>query len=371
MIAPRAVAIITGQLVVGGAERQLYLWLANLDRDKFNPVVLSLHPNHEDYWEEPIINLGIPLLQVPQSINRLQRLSAIVRLLRPFKPELIHGWHFFASAYAGLAARYFNVPSIGGIRSSYPAEQRSLESFLVQRFCDAVVANSRAAAQGYRVSLGDRKQAVFTVPNAVVDSFTSREAVRDELSARYNLPFDKIWICLIGRMDPQKRFDLALEITARLKSSRNNFHFVLIGDGPEKVRLKNLAWSLGIEDCVSFLGEVPNAADSMKGMDIFCFPSTSEGLPNVIMEAAAAGLPVVAWKLPFIEELLPENTMSLLSPLGDLDSMLIHLSELLSSQSLRNSIGLAARDHVIENFGIDQYIREMTCVYDSVLEVSK
>ena len=371
MTSPKPIAIIAGQLVVGGAERQLYLWLSHLDQNKFSPVVLTLHPGHNDYWEEPIEALGLPLLRVPQKSNRLQRLSEIVKLLRPFKPELIHGWHFFASAYAGLAARLLGVPCVGGIRSSFSADQRNLETFLVHRFCDTVVANSSSAAQAYRSSLGNRKQPVFKVSNAIVNSFINRETVREDLSARFGLPGDKVWICSVGRMDPLKRFDLLLEIAKQLGTSHDNFHFVLIGDGPEKARLESLSASTGVTDRVTFLGEVPNAADWMKGMDVFCFPSTSEGLPNVIMEAAAAGLPVVAWKLPFIEELLPDKSMALLSSPGDLDSMLSNLSELLDSRSLRKSTGMAAQKQILDHFSVERYVREMTSVYDSVLDADK
>ncbi|MEL7637882.1 MAG: glycosyltransferase [Anaerolineaceae bacterium] len=370
MVEKHKVAIIAGQLVVGGAERQLYLWLAHMDREIFDPLVITLHPNHDDYWEKPIEDLGIPLLRVTQKTNRFTRLSEIIRLVRPFKPDLIHGWHFFASAYAGMAARFLGVPCVGGIRSGYSANQRDLETFLVHNYCDAVVANSKAATEAYRFSLGKRKQPVFTVANAIVNSFASRETIREELSVRYDLPVDALWICSIGRMDPLKRFDLLLEMTRRLATSHKDFYLVLIGDGPEKAGLESLSNSFGISDRVRFLGEVPNASNWMKGMDIFCFPSTSEGLPNVIMEAAAAGLPVVAWKLPFIEELLPDKSMASLSTPGDLASMVSNLAELLNSLSLRKSIGMAAQQHILETFGVERYVREMTSVYTSVLKVS-
>lgn len=365
------IAIIAGQLVVGGAERQLYLWLSNLDRDRFDPIVLTLHPEHNDYWEEPIEALGIPLLRVPQQANRLQRLVEIVRLLRPHKPKLIHGWHFFASAYAGMAARTLGVPCVGGIRSSYSRGQRNLETRLVQHFCDAVVANSSAAAQSYGLSLGKRKQPVFIVPNAIIESFGTRETVRMELSSKFDLPDKALWICSIGRMDPLKRFDLLLEIAARLRTSAENFHFILIGDGPEKAPLESLAESIDVTDEVTFLGEVPNASQWLLAMDIFCFPSTSEGLPNVMMEAGAAGLPIAAWKYPFNEELLPDKSMALLSEPGDLDSMICNLAALLKTPSLRKDLGNAAREHILESFGVDRYIKEMTTVYDTMLEVER
>src|SRR5215469_4719903 len=101
MGARQNLAIVAGQLVVGGAERQLFLWLSNLDRAKYNPVVLSLHPGYKDYWEDPIQKLGIPLLFVPPRRNKLFRLLDITAKLRTQRPDLIHGWHLFASPYAG------------------------------------------------------------------------------------------------------------------------------------------------------------------------------------------------------------------------------------------------------------------------------
>ena len=82
MTTPIPIAVIAGQLVVGGAERQLYLWLANLDQRKYKPVVLTLNPGHGDHWEKPVESLGIPLLRVPKNANRLLRLFEIVKLLR-------------------------------------------------------------------------------------------------------------------------------------------------------------------------------------------------------------------------------------------------------------------------------------------------
>lgn len=371
MTTPIPIAVIAGQLVVGGAERQLYLWLANLDQRKYKPVVLTLNPGHGDYWEKPVESLGIPLLRVPKNDNRLLRLFEIVKLLRPYKPELLHGWHFFASAYAGLAARLLGVPCVGGIRSSFQPDRQDLEIFLVHHFCDVVVANSNTAAQAYRLSLGKLSQQVHTVPNAIQESFTHRENVREHLSAQYGLEGGDLWICSIGRMEPTKRFDVLLELAALLKPTHKNFQFILIGEGSEKARLEAISADYGVTDCVRFLGEVPNASEWMKGMDIFCFPSMNEGLPNVVMEAAAAGLPVVAWAMPFIEELLPDRSMARLSPPGDVDSMLERLVELLDSKPLREGLGAAAKKQILENFSLARFIDGMSSVYDSTLELGR
>lgn len=367
----RKVAIIAGQLVVGGAERQLYLWLAHMDRDKFDPLVITLHPNHNDYWEKPIEDLGIPLFRVAQKPGILRRLVEIIKILRPIKPDIIHGWHFFSSVYAGLAARFLRVPCLGGIRSQYSPHEKGLDNYLVKTNCDAVVANSQAAAYAYQRALKKKHQAIYTVPNAVMDYPIDRNAVRKELADAHNLPMDALWVCSVGRMDPLKRFDLLLEMIDRLRNEKRKFHIVLIGDGPEKAHLEALASSLNIDRLISFLGEIPNAGRWLKAMDIFCFPSLSEGLPNAVMEAAAAGLPIVAWKLPFCEELLPDKSQAMLVQPGNLDEMTSALSQLLNSAQLQAQYGSAARSHILENFGLERYIQKMTAVYEFVIKRDK
>lgn len=361
------VAIIAGQLVVGGAERQLYLWLAHMNRDRFDPLVITLHPNHDDFWENPIEDLGIPLFRVTQKPGKLERLVEMIRILRSFKPDIIHGWHFFSSAYAGLAARILGVPCIAGIRSQYDPEKKGLDTFLVKTNCDAVIANSNASAAAYRKALGKNHQTVFTVPNAVLDTPTDRGDLRKELSKTYNLPADAIWIYSVGRMDPLKRFDILLEMAYRLEDSPVNYYFIIVGDGPEQAQLITLAKATNIVQKVSFLGEIPNANYWMSAMDIFCFPSMSEGLPNAVMEAAAAGLPIVAWNLPFCQELLPDDSQALLLEPENLDAMAEALTQLLNSPQLRAHYGSSARAHILDNFGLHQYVHNMTHVYESVL----
>ena len=123
-------AIIAGQLVVGGAEQQLYLWLSHLDRQRFDPVVITLNPG--DYWEKPIEDLGIPLIRVHRNRNRLARLIRIVRILRAYQPSLVHGWHTFSSVYAGFAGKILGIKSLGGMRSSYKTLESAWETRLMR-----------------------------------------------------------------------------------------------------------------------------------------------------------------------------------------------------------------------------------------------
>ena len=363
------IAIIAGQLVVGGAERQLYLWLANMDRSRFNPIVLTLHPGYEDYWEAPIENLGIPLFRVQRRKNPLVRLYEIISILRRHHPALLHGWHTFASAYAGVSCKFIGAKSLGGIRSSFQAIDNTWEERLTRWFCDSVLTNSTPTAAAYKQKLNTNRQAVFTVPNAVETQFDDRSTARLHLSETFGLPKDHIWIASMGRMDPLKRFDLLLKVAIKFKAEAAKVHFILVGDGPEKHTLESLSQKLNLEDCVTFTGEVPNASRWMKAFDIFCFPSVDEGLPNVVLEAGAAGLPIVAWQLPFNQALLIDQESALLINQGDFEGFTAALSRLINSPSLRMQLGAAAQGHILPNFSLENYVHQMTAVYEAVLAI--
>ena len=364
---PTNVAIIAGQLVVGGAERQLYLWLANLDRERFNPIVLTLHPGYGDYWEKPVEDLGIPLFRINQRKNRIARMKEISQVLSPFQPQLVHGWHLFSGAYASLVAPRFKAKSLVGIRSSFESIQNSLELRIAERFADAFITNSESAAARIKSEKPSVRQ-VYVVPNAVIVDFEAREAVREKLKQELGLRPDALWLIAIGRMEQLKHFDELLEVAASLREKHCNFQLILIGGGAEESYLKQLSQQLRLEDYVRITGEIPNANQWLKGFDIFCMPSVSEGLPNVVMEAAAAGLPIVTWQLPFYEELLtPEETALMAAP-GDRAGFEQAVLKLINDQSLREELGAAAQAQITEKFSLDRYIQNMTRVYEMMLQ---
>lgn len=365
---PARVVILAGQLVVGGAERQLYLWLANMNRKRYQPIILTLHPDQGDFWETPIQALGVPLIRIAPSRFPPVRLARIIQIIRHHRPRLIHGWHLFTSPYAGLAAKWLGTCSVGSVRGSFNSiSQPSLESILTPFLVDVLLVNSSTVARQIE-SGGKKRPRVVAVPNAVESSAADRPVVRQQLAARYGLPADRVWIGSVGRLAPGKGFDTLLKILRMVKEAGQAFHFLLIGDGPERFRLEMLTQELSLSDSVTFTGELPGAAAWMPALDIFAFASLDEGLPNVVMEAAAAGVPVVAWKLPFVQELLNDGGAGgLVALAGGMDGFKAILLELAQSSTLRARIGQAGKQQMLEGFGISNYAERMTKLYESLL----
>jgi glycosyltransferase involved in cell wall biosynthesis len=354
--------------VVGGAERQLYLWLSNLDREKYHPVVLTLHPGHGDHWEDQIEKLDIPLIRIQHRLNPLLRLIDIINALGPYQPKLVQSWNQFPSPYAGAAARLLGAKSIGGLRGSFRTFCRyPIIATLTLCLVDGMLVNSKSAAKKVQCLPRLRKLAVYTAQNATEDQECNRSVLREKLSLDFGIPMQGLWIGSLGRMYPEKRFDLMLSALARLHEDMADFHFFLIGDGPERGRLERKADELGMRGYVTFTGEVPGAGAWLGALDIFCFTSLDEGLPNAVMEAAVAGLPIVGWKLPFMQELLKGGEAARLVETGDMPGFTNALMELTRSPAYRHDLGQAARQYVLENFSLENFLRQMTYVYDDIL----
>jgi glycosyltransferase involved in cell wall biosynthesis len=196
--------------------------------------------------------------------------------------------------------------------------------------------------------------------------------LRESLSLRFNIPSNRLWIGSLGRLEANKRFDLLVKIIAMLQDDIEDFQFILIGDGPDESRLRRMVADLGVHTHIIFIHEIPDAGKLLSALDIFCFASFDEGLPNVIMEAAAAGVPIVSWRLPFIEELLGDGKTGLLvEPAGNIINFKNMILHLIRSPQLRIEIGKAGHDHVLKKFSPGRFVQEMTDVYEALLTESK
>ena len=129
---------------------------------------------------------------------------------------------------------------------------------------------------------------------------------RDECRRQLGIPLDAIVIGGVGRLEARKNFKLFIEIASKLAQRQPNLLFAIFGDGPERQQLQNLADQLLPPNTWKFFGHLPNVDACFPAFNILCYTSLPfEGMPNVIMEASAAGVPVVASavdEVPFLVE---------------------------------------------------------------------
>jgi len=182
--------------------------------------------------------------------------------------------------------------------------------------------------------------ALRLIPSGVdTDLFHPRE--RTPLRTRLGVSDVELAIVFVGSLIPRKGADLAIEALARMSSTAK---LLLVGEGPEHGRLADLTRRVGVEAQVAFLGSrsLAEVAEIMAAADAFVLPSHYEGRPNVVLEAQASGLAVVASDIPGCRDLVEHGETGLLSAAGDAPALAQAFDQLAKDRSLRHRLGTHA-----------------------------
>jgi glycosyltransferase involved in cell wall biosynthesis len=175
-------------------------------------------------------------------------------------------------------------------------------------------------------------------------------------------------IAMIARMnDPAKRHDVFLKAAARLAAKHPKLEFVLVGDGPLRPGLEEMAAELGLGSRVTFLGDRRDVPAVLAAVDISVLPSISESLSNAIMESMAAGVPVVACRIGGNDELIRDGENGFLVEPGNDEELAERVETLVNQRELRKSFGAVARNDA-QNFSSEKICEQYERLYMSLLE---
>ena len=364
------IAFITGQLGFGGAERQLYYLLRDINQSVFEPVVLTLNPGAGDFWEGPIQKLGVTLIPVPRAA-RWRRVLKIASILRQYQSDLVHGWDFYTNPYAAVAGRLARVKAIVGSLQSEAALAEvggsGIAEWVARNGVQVIIANSNNAASQF-LEMGVANHRIRVVHSAVdvyppdVGHSPQLPSGLDQLVAS-GAPV----IGSIGRMDEYKNHTMLLEVCVRLRQEFPNLRCLLVGDGPLRPWLEAETKRLGLESSVLFVGRVPEARDILPLLWVYCMTSYSEGLPVAVMEASAAGVPVVVTAAGGTAEVVEDGQTGYIVPVGDTNQMATCVAQLLRCGNIRQRLGEAGRRKVQTQFSVQRMVNGTVAVYEELL----
>lgn len=355
------ICFLAGTLGRGGAEKQLVFMLRALRQLGVSTRVLCLTKGEP--YEDEIRNLGLTIEWVGESENRPRRLLKIIDCLRRERVDLVQSTHFYTNIYAGAAGKFLKIPSIGAIRSDLIYEiqshkilgqwQISLPHFLI--------ANS-AAARRRLIERGVSPQKVEFVRNVVERGNAAPQA--------NGLPPRELKILFAGRLDQNKRPERFVRLAAILRERfpKLPLRFQIAGDGELKSDLEIMAAKLGLlPETVKFLGVCPEMNKIYRQSDILISTSDREGTPNVILEAMAHGLPVVATKVGGTAEILDESRGFLIDP-GDEKGLEKAAAELILNKELRFRLGSAGRAYVAQNHSLAYLQEQLIGIYERLVQ---
>ena len=355
-----SVCFLAGTLGQGGAERQLY-YMAKALRECNAPVRL-LCLTSGDFWERRLEGLGVPVEWVGRSPARPVRLARIVASLLKRRPHIVQSTHFFANAYAAVAARAVGSVGIGAIRSNAVNEIHDEDERLRRwglEWCRVVAANSMPAIRS-AVDAGVPANKLALLPN-VVDTTEFCPAERS--------PRHCFTIASVGRLTASKRHDRLLRVMARFKRAWPGAARLLIaGDGPCRTAIERRAAEFRLEDSVAFLGNCEDVRKVYRAADVLAITSDVEGTPNVALEAMASGLTVVSRKVGGVSDVVPHGVGGFIAESEDEEGeMSAYLYQLAMDEDLRRRFGERARAHVVENFSVERLPRYLRELYTAAL----
>jgi glycosyltransferase involved in cell wall biosynthesis len=357
------ICFLAGTLDRGGAEQQLFYMLKALRAIGANVHLLSLQ--NGGFWDGAIGKLGVPNTYVGggSRLNRFMRINTEVRKLQP---DLLQSQHFYTNAYAGAIGALLRIPAIGAMRSNGESEVRACGRILgplCLRLPRILAANSRAALN-YALGRGIAPDKLQFLPN-VVDSDCFRPAERE--------PRNEIKLLCIGRLVPEKRFDRFLRVLAEVRrTAKQPVRGVIVtsnSPGNGLAALRNQARELGLlSDGVEFVEASANIASVYHEADICVLTSDFEGTPNVLLEAMACGLPVVATRVGGVPEIVTHGETGFLADRDDEQGICSALLALIESPALRREMGDRARRYIETNHSFERLTSALVGLYNVALQ---
>jgi glycosyltransferase EpsF len=372
-------------LNLGGIESWLLAALQHMPRDRFAMDVCCKGPHLGELAPQARL-AGAQLIRCPLGPTVVPFVRRLARILGRGKYDLLH---VHVDAHAGpavWAARSASVPSIVSFHNTnHPAETRltrqpvvrSLRTFYAHRSMRYAIRN---ATRTTGVSQGVAT-AVTRLASSAVDccrvfylgcprpdsiSSTRRAEYRAELGAdaATNL------IVHMGSFTERKNHAGILRVFSRLLETAPNSVLALVGDGPLRANIETIVRDTGIAPRVRFLGTRRDATTIMQACDVLLFPSHHEGLSIVLMEAAAAGVPVVASDIPGNREATGDGTSARLHATPDIAGMAASLKDLLANDTSRRELTSRGRTIYQQTFSIEASVKRLEQLYDEVLNES-
>jgi glycosyltransferase involved in cell wall biosynthesis len=357
MWSPVPVAIFLSSFDPGGTERQMIELIRRLDRRRFDVHVACFH--RRGGWLPRVEAAAASVAEFPISGFRKTATVAQARRFghwcRERRIALVHTADLYANifglpaaAFAGVAVRVANRRELNPDKSpGQIALQRAAYAC-----AHVVVANSRAAANRLaREHVAPSR--IRVVPNGVDPGrYPGRETDR---------PIRRI--ATVANLRTEKAHEVLFEAATMVLRRYSDAEFLIAGDGPRRDELEALARRLGIDRRVRFLGHCEDVPDLLASSDLFVLPSRSEAFPNAVLEAMAAGLPVIATRVGGIVELIEHQRTGVLVPPDDPRALGFALLDLIQWRSHAIELGQAARTVVEQRYSFEQMVAAFERLY--------
>lgn len=368
-------AYLVDSMEVGGSELNAIRTLERLDRSRFELRIFHTG------WQGPLFAryqaLGVPMHRVvvrgflrPGTVLSALRLA---RELRRQRIQILHSHDIYSNILSVPCARLAGVPVIIASRrwqAAVPSRGHAAANRIVSRLATRVLANSTSVARAVTSEDGIPPEAVKVVPNFVEAAAFEPypPELRARLLAQLGIPGDAVIVGIVARLSPVKDHATLLLAAEQLLADCPELHFLVIGDGPLRTQLEAQASAIAHGERIHFAGQQPNEPNPHGLLDISVLCSVTEGFPNAVVEAMAAGKPVVATAVGGTQDAVRDGETGLLVPPGNPAAMACALHDLLAAPERRSALGEAGRRRARDEYHADIVLGCLSDWYESLLE---
>lgn len=388
-----AVALCLGSLGPGGAERQAAYTAAGLmtaDVAERVTIICNHVAPPADFFRPYVEQRGVrvfgvepvpPELDIPQVAAARAELAGrfgvlgfdsifleILRYasaLRKLRPALLHSWMDYCNALCGAAAQLVGVPAVVlSCRSVAPSNFRIFQPYmrpayqsLLRRRRVVVLNNSRAGANDYADWLGISPGSIKVVHNGYEFPDMDWEAARARVRAQHGIQPEEVVVGSILRFSEEKRPHLLIDTAAHLHQRFPRLRFLFFGGGVMHEEIQSLVRARGLGSTILVPGLTNDTWGALASMDLFLLTSRMEGLPNVLIEAQAAGVPVVCTGVGGMSETFLESTTGVTADAATPEALAAAATWILQDEDRRRQMRARAVSHARSSFGMESMLR--------------
>lgn len=369
---PRVLHFITS-FDIGGTERQAAELLKRLDAERYD-LRLAVLRNGGSLYQQIADRFPDPpefRLNSFYDLNAMRQLSRLCALMKRERIDILHAHDFYSGVLGCAAARLSGVRAIASQRHLKLSDRRAHEIIqrLIHRMAHKVLVNSDAIRQQVLSGSGAQAEKIVVIKNGLLVSDLTSDArlVRDRLLNELKLNQESFLIGLVARLEEVKGHSYFIEAAARVVSKHPQAHFVLVGDGELRQAIENQIAELNLAGKVHLLGYRDDAALLARAFDLSVLTSLHEGLPNSVMEAMSAGIPVVATDVGGTRELITDCVTGFLVPPADSTALAERINRMIEQDQERALIAARGREFVLSNFGMSRMVSSVERLYDSMM----
>ncbi len=365
------ILFLSTSMGMGGADSQLLSAAQELRRRGHEIFIISMTPLGPMGLEARKVGLFTESLQMRRGIPDPRGLMRLARFVRSWRPDVVHSHMVHANLLARAVRFLAPVPAlVSTIHNINEGGRARMAAYrLTNGLVDHMTIVSEAAANRFVEDRIVPQRLLRVIPNGVnIDHYRNvPPEIRESLRRLLGLTGSFVWLA-VGRFETAKDYPNMLRAFARVRERRAEAHLLLVGRGSLQEETEALVRELGLADSVRFLGVRSDIPEVMSAADGYVLSSAWEGMPMVLLEAAAAGLPTVATRVGGNHEVVRDGETGFLVPPSDdaaLTEAMLKLMALPVSE--RRAMGDAGHHHVRSHYGLGRVAERWEELYREVL----